>query len=98
MGERRRRAAAGAERSKSNMASSKPIGIVTGQAAPDRFAFVSEHDMVPPRLEYVVVRGARERVDDVPRTVDLLAQVTNTVADVLPLDSDVDFGEAQTVL
>jgi DNA helicase HerA-like ATPase len=75
-----------------------PIGIVTGQSAPDLFWFVSEQEKVPPRLEYVMIRGARERVDDVTQAVDLLAQVTSIVADVLPLDSEVDFGEAQTVL
>ncbi len=75
-----------------------PIGIVTGQSAPDLFWFVSEQEKVPPRLEYVMIRGAQERVDDVVQRVDLLAQVTSIVADVLPLDAEVDFGEAQTVL
>lgn len=74
------------------------IGIVTGQSAPDLFWFVSDQEKVPPRLEYVMIRGAQERVDDVIQRVDLLAQVTSIVADVLPLDAEVDFGEAQTVL
>src|SRR5581483_8917821 len=83
---------------KSTRSSMNPIGIVTGQSAPDLFWFVSEQEKVPPRLEYVMIRGAQERVDDVTQQVDLLAQVTSIVADVLPLDSEVDFGEAQTVL
>ena len=78
--------------------SEEPIGIVTGQSTPQSFAFVSQENRVPPRLEYVVIRGVRERIDDVPRRVDLLAQVTAVEADVITLDAGVDFVEAQTVL
>jgi uncharacterized protein len=75
-----------------------PIGIVTGQSTPQSFCFVSQEDKVPPRLEYVVIPGARERIDDVAVSVDLLAQVASIEADVITLDEGVDFDQAQTLL
>src|SRR5919206_213698 len=74
------------------------IGIVTGRSTPQAFTFVSEGDRAPPRLEYVMIQGARERIDETSVRVDLLAQVTNISADVVTLDDGVDFGEAQTIL
>src|SRR5262245_49477785 len=74
------------------------IGIVTGRSTPQSFTFVSQEDVVPPRLEYVMIQGARERVNDASVRVDLLAQVTNVSAEVMTLDEGVDFGEAQTIL
>ncbi|MGH2367440.1 MAG: helicase HerA domain-containing protein, partial [Chloroflexota bacterium] len=75
-----------------------PIGIVTGRSAPQTFTFVSQEDKVPPRLEYVTIRAARERLDAGPLQVDLLAQVTNISADVYTLDESIDFDGAQTIL
>jgi uncharacterized protein len=75
-----------------------PIGIVTGHSTPQSFSFVSQEDTVPPRLEYVVIRGARERVEDELVQVDLLAQVSGLKADVITLDDGVDFDQAQTLL
>jgi hypothetical protein len=46
----------------------------------------------------VTIRGARERVDDVPQQVDLLAQVAGIHAEVLTLGDGIDFDEAQTLL
>ena len=77
---------------------SEPVGIVTGRSAPQTFTFVSREDAVPPRLEYVTIRGARERVDDAALAVDILAQVTDITADVYTLDDSIDFDGAQTVL
>lgn len=76
----------------------EPIGIITGRSAPQTFTFVSREDAVPPRLEYVTIRAAREKVDDVVVHVDLLAQVTDVSADVYTLDDAIDFDGAQTVL
>lgn len=76
----------------------EPIGIVTGQSTPQTFTFVSQVDLVPPRLEYVMIRAAWERIDDVPQQVDLLAQVTEISASSLTLDEAIDFDGAQTVL
>lgn len=74
------------------------IGIVTGQSTPQSFSFVSQDDVVPPRLEYVMIRGARERIADVQQEVDLLAQVSAINATSLTLDDSIDFDGAQTVL
>ncbi|MCX5986800.1 MAG: ATP-binding protein [Chloroflexi bacterium] len=74
------------------------IGYVTGESTPAGFSFVSSEELVPPRLEYVVVAGMRERRGDTTVTVDLLAQVTNVKADVITLDDRIDFLGAETVL
>jgi len=76
----------------------QPIGIVTGHSNPQSFTFVSQEDKVPPRLEYVVIRGARERIDDRLVEVDLLAQVAGIEADVVTLDHGIDYDEAQKLL
>ena len=78
--------------------SEQPIGFVIGRSAPQSFVFVSAEDTVPPRLEYVVIHGAREQVDDTFESVDLLAQVTGIRAEVLTLGEDLDYAEAQTVV
>ncbi|HEV2126671.1 MAG TPA: DUF87 domain-containing protein, partial [Chloroflexota bacterium] len=76
----------------------EPVGIVTGHSTPQSFGFVSQDDKVPPRLEYVVIQGARERVDDATYEVDILAQVAGIEADMITLDDGVDFDQAQTLL
>ncbi|HET7771545.1 MAG TPA: ATP-binding protein [Chloroflexota bacterium] len=75
-----------------------PVGIVTGHSTPQSFCFVSQEAKVPPRLEYVVIRGAREKIDDDIVNVDLLAQIAGVEADVRTLDDDVDFDEAEKLL
>ncbi len=87
-----------AETALEQAAPDEPIGIITGRSAPQTFTFVSREDAVPPRLEYVTIRGAREKVDDAFLHVDLLAQVTDVSADVYTLDDAIDFDGAQTVL
>lgn len=74
------------------------LGLVTGESVPARFGFVSRADIVPPRLEYVVVRGVRERVSGKDAAVDLLGQVTGITADVVTLDDRVDLDAATVVL
>lgn len=76
----------------------EPIGIVTGHSSPQSFCFVSQEDKVPPRLEYVVIRGARERLDDRTIEVDLLAQISAIEADVITLDDGVDYSEAKHLI
>jgi DNA helicase HerA-like ATPase len=74
------------------------LGLVTGESSPARFGFVSRAEIVPPRLEYVVVRGVRERVGGRDLAVDLLGQVTGITADVVTLDDRIDLDAATVVL
>ena len=74
------------------------LGLVTGESIPATYGFVSRAEIVPPRLEYVVVRGVRERVGGKDVAVDLLGQVTNITADVVTLDDRVDLDAATVVL
>lgn len=74
------------------------LGLVTGESSPGQFGFVTRADIVPPRLEYVVVRGVRERVGGNDVAVDLLGQVTGITADIITLDDRVDLDAATVVL
>ncbi|RLG96187.1 hypothetical protein DRO27_02890, partial [Candidatus Bathyarchaeota archaeon] len=51
------------------------IGYIVGQAETGYFAFVSDLETYPPRHEYLLVRGVKERKGDNFIQVDVLAQV-----------------------
>ena len=51
------------------------IGYIVGQAETGYFAFVSDLETYPPRHEYLLVRGVKERKGDDFIQVDVLAQV-----------------------
>jgi len=74
------------------------VGYVVGEVRTDAFAFVSHVDAVPPRLEYVVLRGVAERVGDQVRTVDVLAQVTRLSVSNRLLAPSLSFAEVEAIL
>ena len=51
------------------------IGYIAGQAETGYFAFVSDLETYPPKHEYLLVRGVKERKGDGFIEVDVLAQV-----------------------
>ena len=55
--------------------SDKRIGYIVGQAEPGYFAFVSDLETYPPRHEYLLVEGVKERKGEGFIRVDVLAQV-----------------------
>lgn len=74
------------------------VGFVVGEVRTDAFAFVSHVDAVPPRLEYVVLRGVSERVGTELRTVDVLAQVTRLSVSNRLLAPSLSFAEVEAIL
>lgn len=74
------------------------VGYVVGEVRTDAFAFVSHVDAVPPRLEYVVLRGVAERVGAEVRRVDVLAQVTQLSVSNRLLAPSLSFAEVEAIL
>jgi len=78
--------------------SQTPIGFVVGEARSDSFVFVTTPELCPPRLEYVVLQGIREKVSGQVEEVEVLAQVTGLSASSLMFDSALTFQETETIL
>ncbi|HEY3415224.1 MAG TPA: ATP-binding protein [Armatimonadota bacterium] len=74
------------------------IGYIVGEIETQRFTFVTSVDKAPPRLEYVVVRGVSERVDDELVQVDVLAQVTRLQVASQMLDDAHTYEETHTLI
>lgn len=75
-----------------------PIGFVVGEVRSDTFTFVTTPDLCPPRLEYVVLRGVKEKVSGKEEEVEVLAQVTELRATSQVFDSALTFQETETIL
>lgn len=74
------------------------IGYVVGDVETHQFTFVTSPSIAPPRLEYIVIRGVQERVDDELCTVDILAQVTRLQVASQMLDETHTYEETRTLL
>ncbi len=71
------------------------VGYVVGEVRTDEFTFVTNREIAPPRLEYIVVQ-----VED-PRTgakVDVLAQVTKLSVSSRLLDTSLSYNEVAQIL
>lgn len=71
------------------------VGYVVGEVRTDEFTFVTNREIAPPRLEYIVVQ-----VED-PRTearVDVLAQVTRLSVSSRLLDTTLSYREVEQIL
>lgn len=74
------------------------VGYVVGEVRTDEFTFVTNSDIAPPRLEYVVLRGLAERVGEDLQTVDVLAQVTSLSISSRLLNTGMSYGEVEAIL
>lgn len=74
------------------------VGYVVGEVRTDAFTFVTNAQIAPPRLEYVVVRGVQERLDDQVRGVEVLAQVSSLAVSSRLLDTTMSYGEVEAIL
>ncbi|MFQ6057733.1 MAG: ATP-binding protein [Anaerolineae bacterium] len=74
------------------------VGYVVGEVRTDAFTFVTNAQIAPPRLEYVVVRGVQERLDDRVRQVEVLAQVSSLAVSSRLLDTSMSYGEVEAIL
>ena len=74
------------------------VGYVVGEVRTDAFTFVTNAQIAPPRLEYVVVRGVQERLDDQVRGIEVLAQVSSLAVSSRLLDTTMSYGEVEAIL
>ena len=89
--------------SPSSSVHSREAGFIVGETSPLGFTFVSSRDMLPPRLEYLVVPGVEERgldTDGAPmsRRIDVLAQVVEVGIDSTILSDRLTYEETRAIL
>lgn len=83
----------------------REAGFIVGETSPLEFTFVSSRDLLPPRLEYLVVPGVEERgggegsSDGSPGSkVDVLAQVVEIGIDSAILSDRLTYDETMAIL
>ncbi len=74
------------------------VGYVVGEVRTDEFTFVTNSQIAPPRLEYVVLKGVQERTGDEMRQVDVLAQVTSLAISSRLLQTSMSYNEVRSIL
>jgi len=74
------------------------VGYVVGEVRTDEFTFVTNSQIAPPRLEYVVLKGVQERSGDELRQVDVLAQVTSLAISSRLLQTSMSYNEVRAIL
>lgn len=83
--------------------SARPAGLIVGETSPFEFTFVSSRELLPPRLEYLVVPGVEESDADTSmgaplRRVDVLAQITEVGIDSAILSEHLTYEEIQVII
>lgn len=74
------------------------VGYIVGEVRTDEFTFVTSTQIAPPRLEYVVVRGIKELIEDEIREVEVLAQVSGLAISSRLYDTSMTYGEVEAIL
>jgi DNA helicase HerA-like ATPase len=74
------------------------VGYVVGEVRTDAFTFVTNPELAPPRLEYVRLRGVRERDGGAERRVDVLAQVSSLSVNSRLLSQSMNYAEVEAIL
>jgi hypothetical protein len=74
------------------------VGYVVGEVRTDEFTFVTNAQIAPPRLEYVVVQDVQERVGEGFKQVDVLAQVSRLSVSSRLLDTSMSYSEVESLL
>ncbi len=69
------------------------VGYVVGEVRTDEFTFVTNREIAPPRLEYIVVP-----VQEPTRQIDVLAQVTALSVSSRLLDTSLSYTEVESIL
>jgi len=75
----------------------KELGYIVGEVRTDAFVFVTNTELAPPRLEYIVVRGVPEPTGDAEQRVDVLAQVTSLSVSSRLLDTSLSYNEVEAI-
>lgn len=83
----------------------REAGFIVGETSPLEFTFVSSRDLLPPRLEYLVVPGVEERgvpsragAEAPDQRVDVLAQVVEVGIDSAVLSERLTYDETLAIL
>jgi hypothetical protein len=86
----------------------REVGFIVGETSPLEFTFVSSRELLPPRLEYLVVPGVEERVGGAAPAdgstgtgvdrVDVLAQVVEIGIDSAILSEHLTYEETLAIL
>jgi hypothetical protein len=69
------------------------VGYVVGEVRTDEFTFVTNREIAPPRLEYIVVP-----VQEPTRQIDVLAQVTSLSVSSRLLNTSLGYTEVEAIL
>jgi DNA helicase HerA-like ATPase len=69
------------------------VGYVVGEVRTDEFTFVTNREIAPPRLEYIVVE-----VQEPTRKIDVLAQVTSLSVSSRLLNTSLGYTEVEAIL
>lgn len=69
------------------------VGYIVGEVRTDEFTFVTNREIAPPRLEYIVVQ-----VQEPARKIDVLAQVTGLSVSSRLLDRTLSYTEVESIL
>jgi DNA helicase HerA-like ATPase len=80
-------------------------GFIVGETTPSEFSFVSSRELLPPRLEYLVVPGIEEKGTStalsnasIQTNVDVLAQVVEIGIDSSILSDNLTYDETMSIL
>ncbi len=82
----------------------REAGFIVGETSPLEFTFVSSRELLPPRLEYLVVPGVEERgsggfsAQDGQSHVDILAQVVEVGIGSAILSDNLTYDETTAIL
>lgn len=69
------------------------VGYIVGEVSTNEFTFVTNREIAPPRLEYIVVK-----VQEPHRTIDVLAQVTSLSVSSRLLNTSLGYSEVEAIL
>lgn len=69
------------------------VGYIVGEVSTNEFTFVTNREIAPPRLEYLVVK-----VQEPHRTIDVLAQVTSLSVSSRLLNTTLGYTEVEAIL
>ncbi len=69
------------------------VGYIVGEVRTDEFTFVTNREIAPPRLEYIVVQ-----VQEPARRIDVLAQVIGLEVSSRMLDRTLSYTEVESIL
>ncbi len=69
------------------------VGYIVGEVRTDEFTFVTNREIAPPRLEYIVVQ-----VQEPTRKIDVLAQVVGLEVSSRLLDRTLSYTEVESIL